>query len=74
MERKSEGKISYDHAIEIAASFLNSMASGSRSEQQAVARVNLGPEIAAILLIILQGSTRGNTEILGNEVLPKKMF
>ena len=37
-------------------------------------RVNLGTEIAAILLRILSGSTCGNKEILGDEVLPKKVF
>ena len=31
-------------------------------------RVNLGPEIAAVLVRILLGSSCGNTEILGHEV------
>ena len=66
MEHASEGKISYDHTIEIAG--------GSKGKRQAVARVNLGPEIAAILLRILSGSICGNTEILGDEVLSKKVF
>ena len=74
MERESEGKISYDHAIEAAASSQNSLAGESRGKQQTVARVNLGPEIAAIILKILLGSTCGNAEILGDEVLPKKVF
>ena len=69
-----EGKISYDHAIEIAASSQNSLAGGSRGKLQIVARVNLGPEIAAIFLRILLGSTYGNVEIFGGEVLPKKVF
>ena len=50
MECESERKISHDHAIEIAASSQNSLAGGSRGKQQTVAKVNLGPEIAAILL------------------------
>ena len=50
------------------------MAGGSRGKWQKVARVNLGPEIAAILLKILLGSTCDNAEILGDEVLPKKVF
>ena len=73
MERESEENISYDYAIEIAASSQNSLAGGSRGKQM-VARVNLGPEIAAIPLEILLDSTCGNTEILGDEVLPKKVF
>ena len=56
MERESEGKISYDHAIEAADSSQNSLAGVSRGKCQTVARVNLGPEIAAILLKILLGS------------------
>ena len=40
MEPESEGKISYDHAIESAASFQNSLAGGSRGMWQTVARVN----------------------------------
>ena len=43
-------------------------------EQQTVAEVNLGPEVAAILLRILSGSTCGNPEIFGDVVLPKKVF
>ena len=74
MERESEGKISYDHAIEAAASSQNSLAGESRSKWQTVARLYLGPEIAAILLKILLGSTCDNAEILGDEVLPKKVF
>ena len=53
MERESEGKISYDHAMEAAASSQNSLAGESRGKQQIVARVNLGPELAAIHLRIL---------------------
>ena len=55
MEFKSERKISCDHAIGIAASSQNSLAGGSRDKRQTVARVNLGPEIAAIFLRILLG-------------------
>ena len=44
------------------------------SGRQTVVRVNLGPEVAAILLTILSGSTCGYPEILGDEVLPKKVF
>ena len=47
MERESEGKISYDHAIEAAASSQNSLAGVSRGKWQTVAGVSLGPEIAA---------------------------
>ena len=54
MERESEEKISYNHAIEIAASSQNSLAGGSRGKCQTVARVNLGPEVAAILLRIVE--------------------
>ena len=32
MEHKSEGKISYDHAIEIAATSQNSLAGGSKGK------------------------------------------
>ena len=39
-----------------------------------VARVNIDHEEAAILLITLSGSTCHNPEILGNEVLPNKVF
>ena len=46
----------------------NSLADESRGKWQTVARVNLGPEIAAILLKILLDSTYGNAEILGDEV------
>ena len=74
MERESEGKISYDHAIEAADSSQNSLAGESRGKWQIVARVNLGPEIAAILLKILLGSTCDNAEILGDEVVPRKCF
>ena len=74
MERESEGKISYDHTIENAASSQNSLAGRSRGKQQTIARDNFGPEIAAILLRILLGSTCGNTEILGDKVLPKRVF
>ena len=45
MECESEGKISYDHAIEIAATSQNSLAGESRGKWQTVARVNLGSEI-----------------------------
>ena len=58
----------------IAATSQNSLAGGSRDEQQAVARVNPGPEVAAILYKILSGSTCSNPEIQGGEVLPKKIF
>ena len=74
MECESEEEVAYDLAIEIAASFQNSLAGGSRGERQTVARVNLGPEVAARLLKILSGSTCGNPEILGDQVLPKKVF
>ena len=60
MELESEGKISYDHTIEAATSSQKSLA----GERQTVARVNLGPEIAALLLKILLGSTCDNAEIL----------
>ena len=73
MERKSEGKICYDHAIEITASYQNLFAGGGKGKRQTVARVNLGPEIAAMLLRILLGSTCGNIKIHGDEVLPKKV-
>ena len=39
-----------------------------------VARVNIGQEEAAILFRTLSGSTYDNPEILGNEVLPNKVF
>ena len=74
MEHKSEGKIRYDHAIEAAANFQNSLTGESIGKWQTVARVNLGPEIAAILIIILLGSTCDNAEIFGDEVLLKKVF
>ena len=74
MACESEGKICYDHAIEAAVSSQNSLAGESRGKCQTVAKVNLGPEIAAILLKILLGSTCDNAEILGDEVLPKKVF
>ena len=74
MERENEGKISYDHAIEIATSSQKSLARESRGKEQTVARVNLCPEITTILLRILLGSTCGNAEILGDEMLPKKVF
>ena len=69
-------KISYDHAIEAAASFQNSLAGESRGrgKRQTVARVNLDPEIAAILFKILLGSICGNAEIFGDEAFPKKIF
>ena len=50
------------------------MASTSRGERQTVAGVNLGKEVAAILLKILPGSTCGNPGIPEDEVLPKKEF
>ena len=56
MELKSEEKISYDYAIEAAAGSQNSLAGESRPKQQTVARINLGPKIAAILLRILSGA------------------
>ena len=62
MERENEGKICYDHAIEAAVSSKNSLAGESRGKCQTVAKVNLGPEIAAILLKILLGSTCDNAE------------
>ena len=74
MECESEGKISYDHAVEAALVLKNSLAGESRGKCQTVARVNLGPEIAEIFLKILLGSTCDNAEILGDEVLPKKVF
>ena len=57
MERENEGKISYDHAIEAALVLKNSLAGESRGKWQTDARVNLGTEIAEILLKILLGST-----------------
>ena len=72
MDSESEGKINYDNTIEAAASSQNSLAGESRAKWQTVARVNLGPEIAAILLKILLGSTCDNAEILGDELLSKK--
>ena len=39
-----------------------------------VARVNIGQEEAAIFFRTLPGSTCDNPEILGNEVLPNKVF
>ena len=36
-------------------------------------RVNLGPKVTAIFLRILSCSTCGNPEILGDEVLPRKV-
>ena len=39
-----------------------------------VARVNMGQEEAATLFRTLSGSTCDNPEILGNEVLPNKLF
>ena len=56
MERESEEKINNDYAIEIAANSQNSLASGSRGKRQIVARINLGPKIAATLLRILSGA------------------
>ena len=50
MEHENKRKISYNHAIEIAASFQNSLAGGSRGKRLTVVRLNLGPEIDAILL------------------------
>ena len=50
---KMKEKISYDHAIKIAANSQNSLGGGSRGKRQTVTRVNLGPEIAAILLRIV---------------------
>ena len=41
--------VSYDLAIEIAASSQNSLAGGSRGERLTVAKVNLGPAVATIL-------------------------
>ena len=43
-------------------------------ECQMVAMVNIGQEEAAIPFRILSGSTCDNPEILGNEVLPDKVF
>ena len=39
-----------------------------------IARVSIGQEEAAILFRTLSGSTCDNPEILGNEVLPNKVF
>ena len=64
MERESEGKISYDHASEAAASCQNSLAGESRGKRQTVARISLGPEIVALVLKILLGSTFNNAKIL----------
>ena len=58
---------------EFGASSQNSKVGGSSSHPQMVARVNIGQE-AVILLRILSGSTCDNPEILGNEMLPNKVF
>ena len=50
MERESEGKVSCDIVCELATSSQNLLAGGSSGECQTVARVNLGPEVAAIFL------------------------
>ena len=72
MEHESEQKVSYGLAMRLLLVLRTHwQLGGSRGEQQTVARVNLGPEVGAILLRILSGSTCGNPEILGDEVLPK---
>ena len=70
MEHESERKVSSDIACKIAASSQNTFAGGSSGECQTVARVSLGPEVVAILLKALSGSTCGNPEIFGDDVLP----
>ena len=47
MEIESEEKVSCDIASELAASSQNSMVDSSNSECQTIARVNLGPKVAA---------------------------
>ena len=60
--------------IEFAASSQKSLAGGIRSEGRQLPRINLGLEVTAILLRIPSGSTCGDPEILGDEVLPKIVF
>ena len=60
-------------ASEFAGSSQNSKG-GSSGQSQMVAGVNIAQEEAAILFRTLSGSTCDNSEILGNEVLPNKVF
>ena len=46
--------------IEFAASFQKSLAGGIRGEGKQLPRIDLGPEVAAILLRILSVSSSGN--------------
>ena len=70
MECKSEQKL----VVTSPASLLNSLPGGSSGERQTVAKVYLGPEVATILLRAVSGSTCDNPKILGDEVLPNKVF
>ena len=70
MRQKGQLKL----ASEFAVSSQNSKVDGSSGQHQMVARVNIGQEEAAILFRTLSGSTCDNSEILGNEVLPNKVF
>ena len=72
MERESKGKISYDHIIDIALLLRTHRRVEVDVSGDSCARINLGRRIPAILLRIQSGSTCGNTEILGDEVFPKK--
>ena len=71
---KSDRKVSKELANEFAASSQNSNVGGSSGQHQTVSRVNIGQKEAAILLRTMSGSTCDNQEILGNEVLPNKVF
>ena len=72
MERENERKGWSLPSSEFATSSQNSLAGESSGQRQTVGRVDLGPEVAAILIRILPGSTSGHPEILGNQVLPNK--
>ena len=74
MEHESEGKISYDHVIEAAASYQNSLVGESRGKCQTVARVNLGPEIAAILLKFCWAALVTMQKFLEMRCCPRKYF
>ena len=56
MERVGELKVSYDLTSEFAATSQNLSACGSSGECLTVAKVNLGPEEAAILLRTCQAA------------------
>ena len=59
---------------EFAGSSQNSKVGGSSSQGQMVAGVNIAQEEVAILFRTLSCSTCDNSEILGNEVRPNKVF